>query len=170
MSSPFHVEVEGLDELVKRLDDPGVAEATGKRMKDGLLLVEGSAQMRAPSNFGQLRASMTSMVETVGSSVDGAVGSALVTAPYMEYGTGALADGPVPGNGSHWPPSEALDRWAYLHGFGENAGFIVARIIGLRGGLEPRRFLRGAWEEKANDVMKLLSKVLDDVAKKVKGD
>ena len=47
----------------------------------------------------------------------------------------------------HWPPSDALELWAKRHGFGEGGGYLVARAIGLRGGLTPRRYLRGGLQE-----------------------
>ena len=66
-------------------------------------------------------------------------GSNVKYAPYMEYGTGRLADAEGGGGGGrHWPPAQALEGWASRHGFGPGGGFLVARAIGRRGGLKPR--------------------------------
>jgi hypothetical protein len=65
-----------------------------------------------------------------------------------EYGTGLLSEDPESSHRRHWPPGDALQEWAIKHGFedteGSTAGMKVARIIGLRGGIEPRRYLREA--------------------------
>lgn len=63
-------------------------------------------------------------------------------ARWGEYGTGLLSEDPKSSHRRHWPPAHALDKWALKHGFA--SGFIVARIIGTRGGLKPRRMFRDA--------------------------
>ena len=66
----------------------------------------------------------------------------------MEYGTGVFNDGPFPGKGSHHPAGHHLEEWAMRHGghekWGANPGRAVAKIIGDRGGLKSRKFLRNA--------------------------
>ena len=74
------------------------------------------------------------------------VGSNLDTARWGEYGTGLLSEDPESKHTRHWPPAAALEPWARAHGFGPGGGFLVARVIGRRGGLAPRRFLRDAAE------------------------
>jgi len=70
-----------------------------------------------------------------------------------EYGTGLLSEDPESSKKRHWPPGAALDKWALKHKIPSKSdpavmltGRDIARIIGLRGGLEPRRFLRKAAE------------------------
>jgi len=72
------------------------------------------------------------------------VGSNLQTARWGEFGTGLLSEDPEASRKRHWPPAAALEPWARAHGFGPGGGFLVARAIGRRGGLAPRRFLRDA--------------------------
>ncbi len=61
---------------------------------------------------------------------------------FGEFGTGLLSEDPKSSHRRHWPPAQPLELWARKHGFA--SGFIVARIIGRRGGLKPRRFFRDA--------------------------
>lgn len=69
------------------------------------------------------------------------VGSNSRTLRWGEFGTGLKSEDPTATKKRHWPPSSALDPWARAH---STTGFLVARAIGRRGGLEPRRFLRDA--------------------------
>jgi hypothetical protein len=72
------------------------------------------------------------------------VGSNSRTVRWGEFGTGLKSEDPTASKKRHWPPSAALEPWARAHGYGPGGGFLVARAIGRRGGLEPRRFLRNA--------------------------
>ena len=80
----------------------------------------------------------------------------------MEFGTGLLSEDPKSRRQRHWPPAAALDLWAKRHGFA--SGAIVARIIGRRGGLKPRRFLRDAFESNRQRIADELSRIPRDVA------
>ena len=101
-----------------------------------------AAQGYAPVDLGHLQASIhadshdISETETVTF-----VGSDLPHADAMERGTGVFI-----GKEPHWPPGYALEGWARRHGF--PSGAFVARIIGERGGLEPRWYLRTALQDK----------------------
>lgn len=137
-----------------------------KRMEQAALLLEGAARMKAPVNTGQLRASITHDVREVGGDIQGLVGSNVVHAPYMEFGTGTVTDGTGGTGKAHFPPAAALARWCHLHGL-DGLEFVIARAIGRRGGLAPRRYLREAFEEKMSEVRAVLMKTLDDVAAKL---
>lgn len=80
----------------------------------------------------------------------------------MEYGTGRKGDPEVSHKKSHWPPAAALDLWAKRHGF--ESGAAVARIIGRRGGLEPRSFLRKGFKEALSDIRGYLRTLGSDIA------
>ena len=108
------------------------------------IAVQSGAKERAPVDTGRLRSSLTFEVDSRPLPLWAKVGSNVSYAPFMEYGTGLVTDGKGGGNKRHWPPSGALDLWARRHGIA--SGFLVARAIGRRGGLKPRRFLRGSFE------------------------
>jgi len=140
------IKIEGLEGLQRALERAPVEanQALRNAMQRSTYRVQAEAQKRAPVDPGRLRASITTSVETMAEGIEGRVGSAVFYSPHMEYGTGTQADGPGGTGRRHWPPGAALDVWAKRHGFGEGGGFLVARAIGLRGGLKPRRYLRGA--------------------------
>lgn len=73
------------------------------------------------------------------------VGSNKAKFRWGEFGTGLLSEDPASSKKRHWPPAHALDKWAIEHGFDDGAQ--VARIIGMRGGLKPRRYLRTAFKD-----------------------
>lgn len=159
----FNCELEGLAPLLKKLNNPGVLAAAKQRMLRSCQIVRDEAAVRAPADTGHLRSSLTFELGKEVKGITGAVGSPLAYAPYMEFGTGRLTDYPGGGKGSHYPPAAALDLWASRHGFGDRGGFIVARAIARRGGLAPRKFLRGAFEAKKNAVEEEMKKTLNDV-------
>ena len=80
-------------------------------------------------------------------------GSNSKTFRWGEFGTGLLSEDPKSKKQRHWPPGSALDEWAKRKkiprkdGKGVLTGRDIAAIIGLRGGLEPRRYLRTTAKE-----------------------
>lgn len=163
MSTSLVFKLEGLDEVIKRLDNIHVRALAARRMKNALMIIEAAAKRGAPSDRGQGRASITSEVEERGSNVIGVVGSPMIIMAYQEFGTGLLAEGPGAKGKRHWPPAAALDVWAQRHGFGKGGGYIVARIIGIRGGLKPLRFFRTAIKDNTQRVINEMKKTLDDI-------
>ena len=159
--------IEGLDEVLKRFRDPRVQTIAKKHMTNALIAVEGPAKIKAPVDRGQLRASITHEVQSIGGDMLGIVGSPLEYAPHMEFGTGSQSDQPS-GKGRHWPPAAALDLWAQRHGV-KGGGKAVAYFIARRGGLKPRKFLRGAWEETESRVVQHLERIVEDVCKYLGG-
>lgn len=113
------------------------------------------ARPLAPSNKGQIRSQLTHEVDSnkfpkwsrAGTNVDHAI--------FMEGGTGILSDLPGGKGGRHWPPANALEEWARLHGV-PGGGAAVARAIGRRGGLRPRRFLRTGFEQAEGQVSRMI--------------
>lgn len=145
MSFKLGFAISGGKKLIKTLRP----ELIGGPLRDWFLKVtfkiEGEAKKRAPVFQGRLRSSISTDVDKAVVPLWGSVGTNVVYAPMMEFGTGLLHDGPGGANAPHWPPSQALDSWASAHGI-PGGGFVVARSIGLRGGLKPRRFLRDGAE------------------------
>lgn len=127
----------GLD----KLDPAQVRTALEQAMFKAATQGANQAKVNAPVDEGRLRASITADVRDEGSAIVGVIGSNVEYAPYMEHGTGLLAD--EGGSGRHNPPPSALAGWASRHGLNPYA---VARAIAKRGGLKPRRFFRDAIE------------------------
>jgi len=119
------------------------------------------AKRKAPVNTGRLRASITPAVEVENQTIRGIVGSNVSYAPYMELGTGIFA-----GGSRYFPPPDALETWARRHGMPPGSGFIVARAIFRRGGLKPRRFLQGAFEENKDSITGYIERAVGDITTK----
>lgn len=136
----------------------GLRDTLQSGMQRAMRVTMNAARINAPVDRGRLRASITSLAEWRGDILEGVVGTNVEYAPYMEYGTGRLTDGEGGKGGRHWPPGAALDVWARRHGFA--SGRIVAEIIGRRGGLKPRQFLR-----KAFNVSLIVSTIRAEAAK-----
>lgn len=137
----------GYERAAEALRSPAVRRSMLDGIRTACVYLMGQVKdaQEMPVDTGNLRASIAYEVSGVdGVPLWGAVGSNVEYAPYMEYGTGTLSDGPNASGARHWPPAAALDVWARRHGF--KSGAQVAFVIGRRGGLRPRRFLRNAFE------------------------
>ncbi len=169
MPIEIQVTVTGLEPLLKRMDDPQVRQALHRRMSEATILVANQAKANAPVDTGRLRASIHNKVEDVSNGVIGRIGPNVSYGAYMEFGTGTQSDGPGGRRGRHFPPSGALNVWAGRHGFGPGAGYLVARAIGRRGGLKPRRYLRRALQGKLRQALDRLALAAQDVARRIAG-
>ena len=149
------VRIEGLERVMGKLEPALWKGPLREFLEAAALGVERDAKKKAPVDTGRLRSSITHEVEDtlarVGTDVD--------YAAFMEYGTGTQTDGPG-GGGRHWPPTAGLDPWAARKGLDP---FLVARAIGRRGGLVPRRYLRGALEENLGRIKRLLGKMGEEI-------
>jgi hypothetical protein len=140
--------IHGLDKLERKLRYPTWAAGPAGRLLDKWRF---STERGAKANIrrgiggwlwkGGVRRSLTSERDQATFPHWARVGSNLQTARWGEFGTGLLSEDPDSKKTRHWPPTEALRPWADAHGMD---AFLVARSIGRRGGLEPRRFLRNA--------------------------
>jgi HK97 gp10 family phage protein len=154
--------VKGVAEVGRKLEQ--VAEdLRGKPFVDGmrraLMAITNDAKREAPVDTGRLRNSIAPEVRVEGKVVMGVVGSNVKYAPHMELGTGTFA-----GGSRHWPPASALETWARRHGMPN--GYVVARTIGIRGGLKPRRFLQRAFEMNRDKVKGDLEVVVNKIVDK----
>ena len=86
------IEFVGIDEVFDRLVSITEPEKVKNALKDCCLLVERRARELAPKGNGQLRNSIKSRVEQDGANQVGVVYTALMYAPYVEYGTGIFAE------------------------------------------------------------------------------
>jgi hypothetical protein len=82
----------------------------------------------------------------------------------MEYGTAKQGDPEGSHKEKHWPPLNApgLVLWAKRKGMPGKAP-AIARAIGKRGGLRPRRFLRQALESTESIIQNLLTRLANEI-------
>lgn len=157
------IEVVGLERVLGKLSARLYAGPLRDFLLRSVICIEKRAKENAPVDTGRLRSSIGHRVDGATPPTWGSVGTNVHYAPYMEYGTGALSDGPG-GGGRHWPPGDALNTWALRHGF--KSGGQVARIIGRRGGLRPRRYLRKALKESLSDIRRFVGRLGEDVGRR----
>jgi hypothetical protein len=138
----------GFDDLERKLKYPRWAAGPAGRFLDRWrFAVERGAKAnikRGPGGWlwkGHDRRSLTSERDQATFPHWARVGSNSKTLRWGEFGTGTKSEDPQSSKKRHWPPASALEPWARAH---NTTGFLVARAIGRRGGLEPRRFLRNA--------------------------
>lgn len=156
------VRIKGLAELKGKLNIGLIAGPLRTFLTRAAILVQSRARERAPVDTGRLRADIAFEVDGGTPPIWARVGNNVFYAPYVEYGTGTQTDGPG-GGGRHWPPAGALSGWAGRHGFGPGGGFIVARAIGRRGGLRPRRYLRDALDAALSGIEGLFGALSRDI-------
>ena len=174
----IQVRLDGYDRLVASLDNIGIQQRTRTFLDATGHLVVSEARVRAPVNVGLLRASIFHEVD--GSTdprwVD--VGSRVRYAPYMEYGTGLKHDHPNWPKERHIPfvnrdekgePVGALFWYANRKGLGFGGGYAIARAIAKRGGLMPRRFLRGSIESLRGRIAERWQDVLAGISRDLAG-
>ena len=84
------IKFEGLDGVLKRLDNIANPEGIYQALGKACAVVERSAKKKAPKGDGHLRRSITSKVDK--EKLQGIVFTPLEYAPYVEYGTGLFAE------------------------------------------------------------------------------
>lgn len=130
------IKVEGLDEVLERLNklaDPNKLEAA---LGKACALVERSAKQKAPKGNGELRRSITSKVDM--SKQQGIVFTPLEYAPYVEYGTGLFAED---GNGRQDVPWHYQDEKGEWH---------------TTSGMKPHPYMRPALDENRADIIRII--------------
>ena len=161
MTQVITVRVEGLDRVLAGLQPVPLFAAPLRKGFDAVgYLLTSEAKRRAPVDRGTLRASIAHEVEGGAIPTGVKIGAKPFYAPYMEYGTGLAHDHPSWPRKRHMVPPGALDGWAKRKGLDGGA---VARSINKRGGLAPRRFLRGALEANEARVVAIVRKALQSV-------
>lgn len=124
--------VKGLDELLKKLDNLQSNQVVKEALTKSCLIVEAEAKERCPYDDGQLKQSITSVVNKN----IGAVGTNVEYAPYVHQGTGIYA---VNGDGRK-------DRWSYKDAEGNWHSTI---------GQHPNPFLETALESKKPKILEI---------------
>ena len=134
------IRMEGLEEVLARLEDLADVQWAQQGLKRASALVERAAKEKAPKGTGELRRSIKSKVE----GLEGIVYTPLEYAPYVEYGTGLYAEG---GNGRKDVP------WNYQDDEGEWHS---------TSGMEPQPYMRPALDENRTEVIRLIREALDN--------
>lgn len=134
------IRMEGLEEVLARLEDLADVQWAQQGLKRASALVERAAKEKAPKGTGELRRSIKSKVE----GLEGIVYTPIEYAPYVEYGTGLYAEG---GNGRKDVP------WNYQDDEGEWHS---------TSGMEPQPYMRPALDENRTEVIRLIREALDN--------
>lgn len=135
--------------------EPKLVSKIKRIINTSSLRIISKARKLAPVNTGYLRSSIG-----VTYAKDGLIADIKANANYalwVEFGT----------KHERMPPPQALQKWAEQHGFkGRGAGFLVARSIYRRGGLEPHPFLIPPFEEEKDDIKDSIIEAIRSVTKK----
>lgn len=131
------IRLEGLEEVVERLEGSIDVEKIAAAMGTACATVERSAKQNAPKGSGELRRSITSKVEHEGDDVTGVVFTPLEYAPYVEYGTGLFAE-----NGGRTDVP-----WSYKDDEGE---------WHTTSGMHPHPYMRPALNENREQIKRIL--------------
>ena len=132
-----NTEFEGIDKVIKRIDELADVEGYKAAMKKACALVEREAKKKAPKDTGELRRSISSKLEITENEILGIVYSALLYAPYIEYGTGLFAE-----NGGR------VDvPWNYRDDKGE---------WHTTSGMKPQPYMRPALNECREEIVRIL--------------
>lgn len=156
------------DEVIKRLrNDRFVREPLRVALNKVGRMGETDSKRRAPVDFGRLRAAITHQVDDqpMMLSVDiGVIGKSgeLPYAKYMEYGTGLTHDHPSWPRRVHMVPVSALANWGPVRRNLVSAG-AVATSITKRGGLKPRRYLRGMLEDNSGNFIAIIKRAVKEM-------
>lgn len=160
------IEIQGLDRLIRKTDSSIMSRPMRRFFDKSSTTVLNRATKNVTVDRGRLRSSLTK--ETDGSTIPlwAKVGTNVIYAKPVEYGTGIHSEAPDSKGSPYFPPPDALELWAVRHGF--DSGFVVAQIIFNAGGTVPKPYLRPALEDSTGDIEKFLSRAADDIEKEWK--
>jgi hypothetical protein len=173
MSNDFEIDLVGVAQAQARYGPNAVAVPLRRLFTRIVIFGEGQAKLYAPVDTGRLRASLTHEVDQAEVPMYATFGTNVSYAAAMEYGTGRMYDGPGAHAARHWPPSGPLETWARRHGIEgegkETGGEVVARRIGYRGGLKPRRYIRRALTDTLPKVKMWVEKMGQEITAMLEG-
>ena len=131
------IKVDGLNEILTKLETIGDTQKVAASMGKACALVERAAKEKAPKNTGELRRSITSKVDVGAGEVTGVVFTPLEYAPYIEYGTGLFAEE----GGRKDVPWHYQDDEGNWHS---------------TSGMKPHPYMRPALNENREEIMRIL--------------
>ena len=134
------VTVSGIDNVLQMLTDIADVDKLEKAVQKACALVEREAKKKAPKKSGDLRRSIQSKVDVIGTDVKGTVFSPLEYAPYVEYGTGLFAE----------EQGRTDVPWAYKD---EKTGELI-----FTSGQKPQPYLRPALNENREKIKEIIMK------------
>ena len=131
--------VKGLDRLLGKLDNLQSNKVVKEALTKSCLIVEAEAKDRCPYDDGQLKQSITSVVDNN----IGAVGTNVEYAPYVHQGTGIYA---VNGDGRQtpWSYKDLEGNWHYTQG------------------QKPQPFLSQALKNKKEEILELVKESIEN--------
>ena len=161
------IKFDGLDEVLKSIEELADSEKIAAALGKACALVERSAKQKAPKGVGELRRSITSKVD----GLQGIVFTPLEYAPYVEYGTGLFAEGE--GGGRKEVP------WVYIEGSTASphkktihteesadkaVAFLKSKGLDARktSGQKPQPYLRPALDENREEIINIFKEGLND--------
>ena len=131
-------EIKNLDELMSKLEKLSKMKLD-ETLNKACILVENEAKLNCPVKNNQLRASITHEIE----GTTGAIGTNVVYAPYVEYGTGIYSD-KGGGRSTPWSYQDAEGNWY--------------TTVGMR----PQPFLEPALQSSIQDILQLFNKAIKE--------
>jgi phage gpG-like protein len=143
------MQILGLDSLTRKLTRQFMQQPMRRFFTRAAIAVQSGAKERAPVDTGRLRSSLTYEIDPAALPTWAKVGTNVSYAPFMEYGTGRLSESPESTSAWHAPSGADLAVWARRH---NTDGYMVAAAIARRGGLRPRRYLRGSFEANRDNI------------------
>lgn len=169
-----NVRIQGLDKVIAALDlDKPAVEVLEKVVRSAGEMVAGEARRRAPVDVGLLRSSINVITQIHEQTVTASIGTNVARngQPYgafMEYGTGLVHDHPSWPRKRHVVPPAALMGWAERKGRGGtyHDAFVIANAITRRGGIKPRRYLRGSLELYDQQIRDRLAGVVGEIRRR----
>ena len=155
------MQILGLDSLTRKLTRQFMQQPMRRFFTRAAIAVQSGAKERAPVDTGRLRSSLTYEIDPAALPTWAKVGTNVSYAPFMEYGTGLQTDGEGGTGRPHFPPRNALNLWARRHNL--PSGAVVSAGIGMRGGLRPRRYLRGSFEANRDNIRAYLKQAGSEI-------
>lgn len=154
--------IEGLDELLDQLDglEEAVLEGAQHGLARGLKITVGEAKALCPVDTGQLRNSITSMVERKLDRVDGQVLATARHAVYVEMGTGPV------GQANHQgvapvPVTYRVTPWVYP--MKTNKGIIFRHTRGM----PARPFMYPAYKQTRRRILAEVKRCVEEKLREV---
>jgi hypothetical protein len=175
------MDLEGGDDLRRKLEPVTLLGGPLYDFHDrSTRFLQGEIRVRMMTSWhdrGQAAQDVTTRIESASLPLWSMVGGNDPKLRWGEYGTGLLSEDPKSNKKRHFPPPGALQMWARRHGFKDDpppksgrplniwrtAGGKVAKAIGKRGGIEPRRFMRETFAEAPTHVRKFLQILAQDI-------
>lgn len=137
------IEFNGLDDVLSNLDELANPEKLKRALGKACALVEREAKIKAPKGDGDLRRSIKSYVEEYNGDMTGVVFTPLEYAPYVEYGTGLLAE-----NGGRQDVP-----WSYQDDKGD---------WHTTSGMPPTPYMRPALDENRQEILRILKESITE--------